>query len=124
MTGPRARPWTPHEEAVLQRLAAAGKYAAWIAADMNRSESAIRSRAALLNLMLPRTPRGPKVNGEMKMTPRFRGRRWTPAEDAELLSLAASKTESFLIAQKLRRTIVAVNDRVLVLEAKGVEVKK
>ena len=31
----RARPWTPHEDIVFQRLAAAGKHAAAIAADMN-----------------------------------------------------------------------------------------
>ena len=41
----RARPWTSHEDIVLQRLAAAGKHAAAIAAEMNRSKSAVRSRA-------------------------------------------------------------------------------
>jgi hypothetical protein len=55
----------------------------------------------------------------MKLGSRFRGRPWTPAEDAELLSSVASKTKSFLIARKLGRTIVAVNDRVRALEAKG-----
>jgi hypothetical protein len=64
MTGPRAHPWTPHEDIVLQRLAAAGKYVAWIAAEMNRSETAIRNRAALLNLTLAKGQRGPKANGK------------------------------------------------------------
>ena len=34
----RARPWTSHEDIVLQRLAAAGKYLAAIAAEMTRSD--------------------------------------------------------------------------------------
>jgi C4-dicarboxylate-specific signal transduction histidine kinase len=57
----RARPWISHEDIVLQELAAAGKYAAAIAAEMNRSEAAIRSHAALLNLMLAKGKREPIV---------------------------------------------------------------
>ena len=57
----RARPWTSHEDIVLQRLAAAGKYLAAIAAEMNRSEATIRTRAALLNLTLAKGQRGPKA---------------------------------------------------------------
>ena len=57
----RARPWTSHEDIVLQRLAAAGKYAAAIAPEMNRSESAIRSRAKKLDITLAR------AQGEGKM---------------------------------------------------------
>jgi hypothetical protein len=53
----RVRPWTSHEDIVLQRLAAAEKYAVAIAVEMNRSESAIRSRASKLNIMLA-TARG------------------------------------------------------------------
>ena len=56
----RARPWTSHEDIVLQRLAAAGKHAAAIAAEMNRSELAIRSRARNLNIMLARARGGLK----------------------------------------------------------------
>jgi hypothetical protein len=43
------RPWTSHEDINLQRLAAAGKYVAAIAAEMNRSEAATdrESRAVL-----------------------------------------------------------------------------
>jgi hypothetical protein len=41
----RVRPWTSHEDIVLQILAAAGKYAAVIAAAMTRSEAAIRTHA-------------------------------------------------------------------------------
>jgi hypothetical protein len=37
----RARPWTSHEDIILQRLAAAGKHAATIAAEMSRSEAAM-----------------------------------------------------------------------------------
>jgi DNA-binding NarL/FixJ family response regulator len=57
----RVRPWTSHEDIVLQRLAAAGKHAAAIAAEMNRSESAIRSRARKLNIMLARAQGGLKA---------------------------------------------------------------
>jgi hypothetical protein len=57
----RARPWTSHEDIVLQRLAAAGKYLAAIATEMTRSEAAIRTHAALLNLTLAKGQRGPKA---------------------------------------------------------------
>jgi hypothetical protein len=57
----RARPWTAHEDIVLQRLAAAGKYAATIAAEMTRGEATIRSHASLLNLTLAKGQRGPKA---------------------------------------------------------------
>jgi hypothetical protein len=57
----RACPWTSHEDIVLQRLAAARKYVAAIAAEMTRSEAAIRSHAARLNLTLAKGRRGPKA---------------------------------------------------------------
>jgi DNA-binding NarL/FixJ family response regulator len=60
----RARPWTSHEDMVLQRLAAAGKYIATIAAEMTRSEAAIRTHAALLNLTLAKGQRGRKAKGK------------------------------------------------------------
>jgi C4-dicarboxylate-specific signal transduction histidine kinase len=60
------RPWTSHEDIILQRLAAAGKYVAAIAAEMNRSEAAIRSHASLLNLTLPKGQRGPKAKAKAK----------------------------------------------------------
>ena len=55
------RPWISHEDIVLQELAAAGKYAAAIAAEMNRNEATIRSHAALLNLTLAKGKREPIV---------------------------------------------------------------
>jgi DNA-binding NarL/FixJ family response regulator len=58
------RPWTSHEDIVLQRLTATGKYAAAIAAEMNRSEAAIRTHASLLNLTLAKRQRGPKAKHE------------------------------------------------------------
>jgi hypothetical protein len=57
----RARPWTSHEDIVLQRLAAAGTQAAAIAAELNRSESAIRSRARKVNITLARAQGGRKA---------------------------------------------------------------
>ena len=62
----RARPWTSHEDIVLQRLAAAGKYAAAIAAEMTRSEATIKIHAALLNLTLAKGQRGPKAKAKGK----------------------------------------------------------
>jgi DNA-binding NarL/FixJ family response regulator len=60
----RARPWTSHEDIVLQRLAVAGKHVATIAVEMNRSESAIRNRAKELNIALATAQRGPKAKGK------------------------------------------------------------
>jgi DNA-binding NarL/FixJ family response regulator len=60
------RPWTSHEDIILQRLAAAGKYVAAIAAETNRSEAAIRTHAALLNLTLAKGQRGPKAKAKAK----------------------------------------------------------
>ena len=66
MSGVRARPWTSHEDIVLQRLATAGKHVAAIAAEMTRSEAAIRSHAALLNLTLAKGQRWLKGNAGRK----------------------------------------------------------
>ena len=52
-----SRPWTAHEDMFLRQLAAAGKYAAAIAKQMKRSESAIRKRAFLLNVKLAKVQR-------------------------------------------------------------------
>ena len=60
------RPWTSHEDIILQRLAAAGKYVATIAAEMNRSEAAIRSHANPLNLTLAKGKRGSKAKAKAK----------------------------------------------------------
>jgi hypothetical protein len=45
-------------------LAAAGKYAVAIAAEMNRSESAIRSRAKKLNIAPAKKQVGRKAKGK------------------------------------------------------------
>jgi hypothetical protein len=55
----------------------------------------------------------------MKLGPRPLGRPWTPADDEQLLALIASKTESVLIARKLKRTMAAIRKRKTVLKAKG-----
>ena len=59
-----ARPWTAHEDMFLRQLASAGKYAAAIAVEMNRSEAAIRKRAVRLNLALAKVQRGLKAKGK------------------------------------------------------------
>jgi hypothetical protein len=58
------RPWTSHEDLVLRELAEAGEFAATIAAEMTRSETAIRRHAAHLNLTLAKGQRGPKAKGK------------------------------------------------------------
>ena len=72
------RPWTSHEDIILQRLAAAGKYVATIAAEMNRSEAAIRSHANPLESHAGQRETRFESEGESKMTPvvlpRGRGR--------------------------------------------------
>jgi hypothetical protein len=55
----------------------------------------------------------------MKLGPRPLGRPWAPADDAQLLMLIASKTESVLIARKLKRTMAAIRKRKTVLKAKA-----
>jgi hypothetical protein len=60
----RVRRWTSHEDLVLQELAVVGESAATIAAEMTRSETAIRSRAARLNLTLAKGQPGPKAKGK------------------------------------------------------------
>jgi C4-dicarboxylate-specific signal transduction histidine kinase len=62
----RARPWTSHEDIILQRLAATGKYVATIAAEMNRNEAAIRRHASFLNLTLAKGQRGPTAKAKAK----------------------------------------------------------
>jgi hypothetical protein len=56
----RVLPWTSHEDLVLEELAVAGESAATIAAEMTRSETAIRRHAARLNLALAKGQPGPK----------------------------------------------------------------
>ena len=77
------RSWTSHEDIVLQRLAAAGKHVAAIAAEMTRSEAAIRSHAALLNLRWPKGNAGRKRRGNEARNPPQR----PTSEDEQLLAL-------------------------------------
>jgi hypothetical protein len=50
--------------------------------------------------------------------PHPKGRVWTPAEDAQLLALLASKMDKVLIARKLKRTVSAISTRKSTLKAK------
>jgi hypothetical protein len=47
----------------------------------------------------------------MKLGPRPAGRPWTPADDAQLLTLLDSKMDRALIARKLKRTAAAIGTR-------------
>ena len=57
MSALASRPWTAHEDMFLRQLAAAGKYAAAIAVEMKRSESAIRNRATKMKVTLAKVRR-------------------------------------------------------------------
>jgi len=70
-----------------------------------------------------------KSESEMKLGPRPAGRPWTPAEDAQLLALFASKIDRPSIARKLKRTVSAIAKRRDILNKRrlvelGLKVKK
>jgi hypothetical protein len=51
--------------------------------------------------------------------PRPAGQRWTPAEDAQLLTLLDSKMDRPSIARKLKRTVSAIAKRRSILNQRG-----
>ena len=116
MSGVRARPWTSHEDIVLQRLATAGKYAAAIAAEMNRSESAIRSRAKKLNITLARA-QGRAEGEEMSLSTPAR-RQWTADEKKRLDDLLEAGKTVVEIAPVLQRTPTSIYAQLQRLEIK------
>jgi len=127
----RARPWTSHEDIVLQRLATAGKYAAAIAAEMNRSESAIRSRAKKLNITLARA-QGRAEGEEMSLSTPAR-RQWTADEKKKLDDLLEAGKTAPEIAATLQRTPTSIYAQLQRLDIKkasrrlvelGLKVKK
>jgi hypothetical protein len=62
----RARPWSSKDDVLLRELAAAGKYVVDIAAEMNRSESVIRTRAKENDLQIAKNTRGRPVESGLK----------------------------------------------------------
>jgi hypothetical protein len=59
---PKSKPWKLKEDETLRKLIADGRYAADIAVEMNRSESAVRMRAKQLDLSFAAAPRGKRPN--------------------------------------------------------------
>jgi hypothetical protein len=51
----------------------------------------------------------------MKLGPRPASQAWTPADDAQLLTLLDSKMDRVLIARKLKRTVSAISKRRAIL---------
>ena len=51
----------------------------------------------------------------MKLGPRPASQAWTPADDAQLLTLLDSKMDRALIARKLKRTVSAISKRRAIL---------
>jgi hypothetical protein len=66
----RSRPWTSEDDLRLRDLAAAGKYVVDIAAEMNRSESVIRTRAKENDLQIAKNTRGRPVEIKLKAKPK------------------------------------------------------
>ena len=56
--------WTPYEDERLRALASLGTHAAKIAEQLNRTEGAVRKRAARLNIVLSSRVRGYVGEGE------------------------------------------------------------
>ena len=89
---------------------------------MNRTETAVRSRARQLQVILrkirpknqAKTCRWAEDEGEMKRTPR---RPWTPERDKELRELVFSASSAEIIAEALNRTTFAVRRRAGTLRA-------
>ena len=52
----------------------------------------------------------------MKLGPRPASQAWTPADDAQLLTLLDSKMDRALIAWNLKRTISAISKRRAILD--------
>ena len=57
--------WTPYEDERLRTLASLGTHAAKIAEQLNRTEGAVRKRAARLNIVLSSRVRGYVGEGEI-----------------------------------------------------------
>ena len=53
--------WTPYGDGLLRSMGVAGESAAAIADLLKRSGHAVRKRAHVLNIMLARSPPGPKL---------------------------------------------------------------
>jgi hypothetical protein len=59
MSRVKGRPWTPKEDEVLRRLAAAGMNAQTLAGEMGRSDTKIRQRAKEIEVKICKAPFGP-----------------------------------------------------------------
>ena len=55
----------------------------------------------------------------MRLGPRPKSQRWTPAEDAQLLAMTDSKMEIAMIARKLKRTVAAIRKRRVILNKRA-----
>jgi IS30 family transposase len=108
---PATRHWTSDEERKLDALLDADKGVAEIAAVLNRTCQAIYAR------LQKRAKRRPE------QSPHSARRRWTSPEDRMLCELLASGEKRRLIAQKMNRTMAAIEGRMYVLrnlaKAKG-----
>jgi hypothetical protein len=55
----------------------------------------------------------------VKLGPRPASQAWTPADDAQLLTLLDSKMDRALIARNLKRTVSAISKRRAILQSWG-----
>ena len=100
--------WTEEEDNRLLELRTKGKSNFWIAAALRRS---LNSVAARLNVLRKRSANGAKLT----LSARKR-LQWNSADEARLVELKAAGTPISEIANQLKRTEAAVENRLHVLK--------
>jgi hypothetical protein len=103
-------PWRTEEHDQLRAMAAAGESIVAIARQLKRSTAAVRKRGSRTQDQVGPFAVRSQGKTKMKLGPP-KGRPRTPAEDAQLLALLASKLDKVLIAPKLKRTVSAIHSR-------------
>ena len=64
-------PWTPEEDNRVRTLLGAGQSIAFVAADLKRSESAVKGRAYVLRISLKRVKMKPRAKGMLDLFVEF-----------------------------------------------------
>jgi IS30 family transposase len=112
---PARRPWTADERKKLDDLTKAGKIAAEIATALQRTPHSIYSQLQRLDIKRKKAARRLvelRLKGEEMTTKRpLTSPPWTPEQDAQLRALAASGESPAAIAQRLSRSVSAIDNR-------------
>ena len=105
----RGTNWTPEEDRRLLDLIEANKSWVFISANLKRPVKTIRDRVSQMQRF------GLKAKGEMTGL-RPASRPWTLTDDDMLRKLLASGMKQRLIAQKMKRSIGAIQSRIFLLK--------